>query len=37
MGAMIEVDQQCPSAEVLTRACDVLLQDGVLVMPTDSV
>lgn len=37
MGAMIEVDQQCPSAEVLTRACEVLLREGVLVMPTDSV
>ena len=37
MGAMIEVDQQCPSAEVLTRVCDVLLHEGVLVMPTDSV
>lgn len=37
MGEVIKVDQQNPSTEVVERAAQVLLSDGVIVMPTDSV
>lgn len=37
MGAVIAVDQADPAREVVDRACDVLMGEGVLVMPTDSV
>lgn len=37
MGAVLRVDQNEPSFEVRTRAAKVLRDEGVLVMPTDSV
>ncbi len=37
MGATLFVDQDRPAREVVDRACDVLVGEGVLVMPTDSV
>ncbi|MBR3383999.1 MAG: threonylcarbamoyl-AMP synthase [Atopobiaceae bacterium] len=37
MGTVISVDQNRPARDVIDRACDVLVGEGVLVMPTDSV
>lgn len=37
MGTVISVDQNRPAQDVIDRACDVLVGEGVLVMPTDSV
>ena len=37
MGALLHVDQNVPTKDVLRRAADVLRAGGVLVMPTDSV
>ena len=37
MGTVISVDQNRPTQDVIDRACDVLVGEGVLVMPTDSV
>lgn len=37
MGSVLHVDQQHPAQEVLERAYEVLVHQGVLVMPTDSV
>ena len=37
MGTVISVDQDHPARGVVDRACDVLVGEGVLVMPTDSV
>lgn len=37
MGRVLVTDQQNPSAQVLAEAAKVLLDGGVLVMPTDSV
>lgn len=37
MGTVITVSQDRPAQDVVDRACDVLVGEGVLVMPTDSV
>ena len=37
MGAILSVNQDHPARDVVDRACDALVGEGVLVMPTDSV
>lgn len=37
MGGVVSVNQDRPALDVVERACDVLVGEGVLVMPTDSV